>query len=117
MSEQTPKQDDHDELITKLMKKTQANSVDGLAGKVYVRTKTVLGIGHVFRRGVPALLKGFEMKDYAGKRQRCVVAKYKDGVEYWLPVGALFRSFEFIDDEAEEMTVTWIPKKQLEKGF
>lgn len=105
------------EVVTKLMRMTGAQSVNELAGKVYVRTTTLNPFGSVYRKGVPAMLHGFEMREFKGKRQRCVVARYKDGALYWLPCGAIFKAFEFIDDELEEMTVTWIPKKKLDEGW
>jgi hypothetical protein len=105
------------EIVTRIMSRTGAQSIDGLAGKVYVRTTTLNPWGTVFRKGVPAMLKAFEMREFRGKRRRCVVATYRDGAEYFLPCESIFKAFQFIDDEAEEMTITWIPKAKLEKGF
>lgn len=111
------------DVITKIMSRTGAQDVNGLADKAYIRVKKtskverLLGAEQMKRALVPAMLRGFEPRMYEGERKQCVVARYHDKSEFWVPVTSMHAVFEFIDDVEEEMTTTWIPKKKLEEGF
>jgi hypothetical protein len=111
------------EIITKIMGRTGAVSVNGLADKAYIRVKRttrverLLGAEQMKRAGVPAMLAKFEPRMYKGERHQCVVARYHDKSEFWVPVTSMMAVFEFIDDVEEELTTTWIPKKKLEAGW
>jgi hypothetical protein len=113
----------NNDVITRIMSRTGAQSVNGLANKAYIRVKRttrverLLGAEQMKRALVPAMLHGFEPREYDDKRQQCVVARYHDGSEFWVPVTSMHAVFDFIDDVEEEMTTTWIPKSQLEEGF
>lgn len=108
--------DDRDsEALTHLLRLTGSQSIGDIAGKVYLKTKTFLGIGKIHRKGVPALLTGFEPRMIDGKRRQCVIVKYHDGTEFALPTGKLFKGFAIVDPA--KVTTTYIEKDKLEKGM
>ncbi len=103
------------EALTALMKMTGANNINELEDKVFMATKTFLGMWKIFRPGVPAKFKGFHAREIDGKRTQCTVVRYHDGIEFALPVGQLFKGFEILDPS--EITTTFIRKRDLEKGM
>jgi hypothetical protein len=104
------------EALTHLMKMTGANNINELEDKVFMATKTFLGMGKIFRRNVPAKFKGFHAREIDGKRVQCTIVEYHDGVQFALPVGQLFKGFEIIKDP-DDITTTFIRKADLEKGM
>jgi hypothetical protein len=103
------------EALTHLMKMTGANNINELEDKVYMATKTFLGMGKIFRRGVPAKFKGFHAREIDGTRKQCTIVQYHDGIQFALPVGQLFKGFEIIDPD--QITTTFIRKADLERGM
>ena len=111
-------EDDQTEKLTDIMRRTGAQTVNDLAGRIYMAPKPLWGMQSVFpvrRPGVPGLLVAFEKREYEGKRTQCAVIEWLDGEQYWLPVDSLFKGFVIVD--AEEIVQTYITKEQLEEGF
>jgi hypothetical protein len=108
------------ELFSKLAAKTGAQTLKELSDKVFMAIKPGWFSGKVFRPGVPAKFLRFAMAQYDGKPQPCVILEYVNSLngsklEHAHPTKDMFTSLEFIP--ATEVTLTYAPRKLVEKGF
>lgn len=101
--------------ITNLLKRTGAHSIEAALEMVYMATKTFLGMGEIFRRGVPARFVGFQKRVCGKQKVKCCVVRYHDGIEFALPVGKLFKGFSILDEK--NITTTYIERTKLERGM